>query len=81
MSEAALRIVYRKPRDGNVLQNLDISEVSMGGEIITDLVGADLNIRADGVPKLTLTRMARKVCPVLDSINVDGWFRVEIVTE
>ena len=81
MGEAVFRIVYKKPRDGNVLSNFDIGEVSFNGEAVDDLTGVELYIHVDGAPKLKLIRMAKSTCPVLDDVHIDGWARVEIVTE
>ena len=81
MSESGFRIVYRKPENGSALSNMDIGEVSLGGESITDLTDVELDIRVDGVPTLRLTRLGKLTYPILDSVHVDGWVRVQIITE
>ena len=81
MAESVFRIVYGKPRDGGVLSNLDIGEVSFNGEALSDVARVVLNIVPDGTPKLRIERARQNVSPVLDNIHIDGYAKVEIVTE
>ena len=81
MNEDTFRIVYKRPEDGEPLRNLDIGEVSLNGEPITDLVDVELDIRPTGIPVIRLTRAKDLMYPTLKHVHIDGYAKVEIVTE
>ena len=81
MSDSVFRLVYRKPRPGSVLKNFDITEVTFNGERLNDIARVTLDVECEGTPILKLERAKFKTSPIVDNLHIDGYAKVEIVTE
>jgi hypothetical protein len=88
MGEAAFRLVYKKPEDRDYLENWDISEISLDGVTLQDVVKVELSVMPHGVPELKLHLCEKsKLCngigctePLLGDIEIDGWVKLNVTT-